>query len=130
MRDPKEEILVKLNDEIHIAPLGVLYVDNFPEFVTGNVIDIDAMNALELKKRFEVKDRLFGFFCNTLTLYSGQEEDEHIAEIKEICGRIAGVDYSIKYLVKHGNIEEALRRMDMFTADMLRLSDKMFSKQR
>ncbi len=130
MRDPKEEILVKLNNEIHIAPLGVLYVDNFANFVNGNIIDMDAMNALEARERMQVKDRLFDFFCNSITLYVGESDYEHIEEVKAICARMHGTDYLIKYLIGQGKYEEASRRMDAFSMDILRLSDKMFARHR
>ena len=125
-----QEIYAKINNEIYVAPIGFLDVERFKDYVVDNVIDIDAMSALELKKRFEVKDRLFGYICNSLVCIHGYDNPGYNEELDKICGRIDMESRAINYLKEIGKYDEALKRMDRFMTTMLSFSTRMFSKQR
>ena len=130
MNDTNERRYIKLNEKIYVAPLGVLYANNFKDYLVDNVIDADAMSTLELQQRFKIKDNLFGFLCNSITLFNDSDNVEYIEEIKEICKRIYSVDHMIKFFASQGKVKEALDKMDAFMIDILELSNRMFSKKK
>ena len=118
-------MFARLNDNIYNLPLGELYFDCFKDYVQDDILNLEAMDLPDLKKRYELKDHLFGYLCNSFTILNESEFKDTFPITNPICRRISSVDSMVKFLVKQGNYEAAIRKMDKFILEMLEASNKI-----
>lgn len=124
-----EEVFIKLNNIIHVAPCGSLYIEHFAKVVVDNIIDVDLMSKLAPEERYRLEKLLLKFVSDTLVGLKAYEEHENNEDLDKICGRMDGVSRYIKYFGEMGDFDAAFTKMNSFLNDMLAVSDKMFSKQ-
>ena len=108
---------VKINDEFYELPAGKLYINYFKDVIKDNYITLD---NLPINIKYEILKKLFDFICNTMTTLNDGSD-----EINEVCKKMSSVDNLQSFLYKSGKVENAIKCIENFTTELLKLHSKL-----